>query len=70
MFETYETKTKGNGALTSDVKITRSNGSRLEQTNLEDPGFGINFTDHMLSMVYGKSRKWYLMIPSKFLLPC
>jgi len=53
MFETYETKTKGNGALTSDVKITRSNGSRLEQTNLEDPGFGINFTDHMLSMVYG-----------------
>ncbi|HKJ67757.1 MAG TPA: branched-chain amino acid aminotransferase [bacterium] len=53
MFETYqETRMRGNGALASDVKLTRSKSSRLEHTDLVNPGFGVEFADHMLSMVY------------------
>ncbi len=53
MEATYEQTTKkGNGALGSSIDIQQRKDSRIQEVDLKNPGFGVVFSDHMLSMEY------------------
>jgi len=52
MYETAETVASGNGTMTKQMKITHCTESRISQVDLDNPGFGVAFSDHMFSAVY------------------
>jgi len=52
MWNTAETAEKSNGSMTAEMQVTRTQTSRLEKVDLDNPGFGVTFSDHMFEMNY------------------
>ncbi|MCF7805046.1 MAG: branched-chain amino acid aminotransferase [Candidatus Marinimicrobia bacterium] len=38
--------------MTAEMQVTRTQDSRLEKVDLDNPGFGVTFSDHMFEMNY------------------
>lgn len=52
MYETQEAVATGNGTMNGQWKITECMESRISQVDLDNPGFGVAFSDHMFSNIY------------------
>ncbi len=52
MLETTEASQNGNGAMVTDLKVTKREHSQVDQVNLDNPGFGVVFCDHMFQADY------------------
>lgn len=57
MLDTYESTKNGNGTMTKELNITRKEETGIEQVNLDAPGFGVVFSDHMFQADY-ENGKW------------